>query len=380
MPCGAIENKYSLKIDQSKFSDCNTANDYAKLHALALARLEKCNSSADYDKFGVRPTRFPTQPSIFDYTPASQANANSSNSVFHAESMTHFISEFGPGFSMVSTKRLNWKLTVYESNKSKRKRGKNNEYHAQPLSNVNDLLGKPKLFGGFWTRNDLQTLRVLSQAIKTKEVIFDLKSARHSTIVNYYAMEDVFKRFVPRSDNGLVTGWEELRNKTKLKECHHEDKTNKQGYCKQMELYDLCKPANWMSSYQDADGQSSYLLRRMIWAHPSMKNKQGKYYTDAIQLGREVPIKHWPDSLVPSVKSETDHRPPLARCDSFEKLSVHEQIQLLWTLRAVRIWLEYLHSRFQMYSTDPGLISLRAFVKNLCTPPAIALRASQRLI
>jgi hypothetical protein len=100
-----------------------------------------------------------------------------------------------------------------------------------------------------------------------------------------------------------------------------------------------------------------------------MKDSAGNYHKDAIQLGSAEPFKHFPNSLVNSVKPSNDRRPVLVRCSQFEMLTVHEQIEMLWTLRGARTWLEFIHKEFQLYSTDDALKNLRAFVSNICKPP-----------
>ena len=374
LPTTPNDNKLSLQIDQTKFP---VYKKYQDLHAEALKRLELCKTEEDYKQHGVRATPFPSRPKADDYTPAARKNMSSDTSVFHAENMQHFISTFGTKFSLATQKRLNWKLSVYNP-EAKRKRGANNEYHFQPLQSMSELLGLPRLFGGRFGSNDLSSLAALAQGCLTRELIFDIKSARHSCIAMYYAFQEVFKRFVSRSDHGLTTGWEEKRNEVKVREVHMEDKTNKLGYCKQTKLYDICRPSNWYAS-SVIDNKPSFILRKIIWSHPCMKNAQGEYHADAIQLGTENPIKHWPTGLVTSLKPDHDQSPPLVRCGDMEMLTLHEQIQQLWTLRACRTWFEYLHSRHEMFSTDAGLVNLRAFVKDICTPPPIELRSSPRL-
>ena len=178
-----------------------------------------------------------------------------------------------------------------------------------------------------------------------------------------YLLENV------NDDDVIITNWNNLKTAVKKREVHHEDKTNKTGYCKQMVLYDLCKPSKWLTQCVIGT-ETSFLLRRMIWSHPCMKDTDGNYHKDAIQLGSAEPFKHWPTSLINSVKPDSDHRPVLVRCSRFGMLTVHEQIEMLWTLRAARTFLEYLHEKFQLYSTDAGLQSLRAFVNNICTAPS----------
>ena len=368
LPTSPIETKEMLQIDQSKFPGCKS---YIELHSKAQDALARCNGKAnDFYQHGVRLCSFPSQPSAKDFTPCNIKTPATSTSSFHADMMQEFIRTFGTSFEMKSQgAKLNWRLSVYNSKTKKRIRGKNNGHAFQPLQSMNDLIGLPKLFGGNWTQEDLSTLSTLSKGIQNGELIYDLKQARHSTIAMYYAFGDVMSHFLSKKDHAILTCWEELRQAVKKREVHHEDTTNKVGYCKQMVLYDVCKPSKWLTQCV-VGKETSYLLRRMIWAHPIMKDTDGNYHKDAIQLGSAVPFKHWPTSLVDSVKPDSDHRPVLVRCSQFEMLTVHEQIELLWTLRAARTFLEYLHEKFQLYSTDAGLQSLRAFVNNICTAPS----------
>ena len=371
LPSTPIVSDASLQIDQSKFGP---TTNYIQLHKIALKRLK--DNGPDYYKHGVRYCPFPRRPSITDFTPSTTKKQNSDTTLFHNEMMQKFISEYGPSFNMCSVDRHNWKLSVYDKGK-KRTRGKNNTCHFQPLTSMRILLGKPKLFGGIWTSSDLTSLAALKNGCQSSEVLFDLKSARHSCIAIYYAFSEVFKSFVSRNDHGLVTGWEELRNVVKKREVHLEDKNNKQAYAKQLKLYNLCKPANWTSTCL-INNESSFMLRKMIWSHPCMKNRQGNYRTDAIQLGTANPFKHWPNSLVHSLKSEDDDTPVLTRCHNMQMLSLHEQIQLTWTLRATKTWLEYINSRYEVFNTDPGLVNLRLFVRDLCTPPPLIMQSPIR--
>ena len=122
--------------------------------------------------------------------------------------------------------------------------------------------------------------------------------------------------------------------------------------------------------------EQTYVIKKLIWSHRSMKNAQGEFHKDAIDIGGKG-ITHWPTTMAPSYATEEhEGQSILSRCHDFQLLSPMEQMEVLWTLSAFRTFLDNLHEAYASFCDNKELVKLWRFVKEISSPPSDSGRPS----
>ena len=398
-----------LQIDQSRYKNTDgTPIDSFKELVIAAKnathiskrRAITCpDEIAALKRAGVTLPMFPSRPDKSLHQGSKASASSDTNSMYNVQ-MVDLVSQFGASkFKLRNIEsRFSWKFDAYlpKPPKSERKSGASHtktsvkQYEFQKaFKDRRDLNGCEKLFGGFFDLYDVDSLTVLANGCRKKELLMDLKAPRHSNIACHVWAQEFLSNFIANAKmtkrqkqekqqrilHPLETCFKNAQAVLAEKEVHFSTETIDTSYCDMMHRCQICKPAQAFKQCMIGDEQT-YVIKKLIWSHRSMKNARGEFLKDAIDIGGDG-ISHWPTTMAPSYATEEHEGTSiLSRCHDFQLLSPMEQMEVLWTLSAFRTFLDNLHEGYASFCDNKELVKLWRFVKEISIPPSDSGRLS----
>ena len=350
---------------------------------------------------GIEVARMPERATKYSHV-HSQAGLSSGTNIFYTQQMGQLVSQFGDNAltmrnsysSGKKPKPYTWSLGAYQPKDGQTKKiaeyAFKKQYGTRQFRDRKDLVGARRLFGGNFTDADVLSLKVLSSSVKKKELIYDIKRARHSNIARFEWAIVFLGNFVQSPDSShhhsknkqavalhpLRTTFDNERAKLLEREVHFSDETVK-SYCSHHERAEVCNPRTAYVACM-MDTHRTHKIKEMLWSHPTMKDRNGKYLKKPIDIGGRG-ITNWPTTLCPCYATAAhENQPVLQRCHDFQLLEPIEQIEMLQTLSSFRTFLTVLHKNYTFYSDSRELGHLWEFVEDISTPPNVSTRASKR--
>ena len=396
-----------LQIDQSKIRkpDGSPYEDLTELYNAALEQTGVRNRRSasqdpavltDLAKRGLTICRFPNRADHTSLT-SNEAGVSSQSNCFYNKQFLAMMQQidkntFEMGKVGIGKNASTWNLDKhFMVAKNKRKAGwKNDTYEFTQPFNLSELVGYQKLFGGQFDKFDIQSVEVQAAATRNGDLIYDLQSSRHSTSAEHIFAQTMVQNFVgggvrtkrQQKSQRVLTALEQVfqthASRILEREVHDAVDTVDVSYCDMMKRFDVCKPKKLLELALLLDGTQTYLLKKIIWSHPVMKDPQNNYRQNAVDIGG-TGINFWPKTLAPCYATSAHQGQSITeRCHDFQLLTPHEQIQCLWTLSATRTFLSILHEEYHACSKGAEYGKLWEFVTEITTPPKQAARTSSR--
>lgn len=378
-----------IKIDQSRYKtpEGEPYKTYKELVTAAKTATGIQNRKvindpvllASLEAAGITIPPFPSRVDKTFHQGSTAGNSSDTQSMYNVQ-MVDLMKQFGsPTFKMRRVGRYGWKLDAYQKEKAKMIKQYTFE---KSFDHKKDIVGSQKLFGGHFDEYDVDSLKTISTGAKSGKLLYDLKAARHSNIAQYVWAQDLLAKFishgkvtkkqkkdkVQRMLHPLESCFENAHAVLLEKEVHFSTDTVDTSYCDMMHRCVVCQVDQAMKLCM-IDEEKTYLIKKLIWSHPVMKNNEGLFREDAIDIGGRG-ITYWPTTMTPSCATE-EHKNMsiLQKCHNFQLLSEMEQIEVLWTMSAMRTFLNILHDEYDSFCDNKELTKLWDFVREISTPP-----------